>query len=174
MVFHYLANRIQAVVDEGGTVSQWLQAATGVPQESILVPLLFAIFINDLPRVLSFANHLIYADDTQIYVHCLPRDIIDCIRRAQSDAQAVALWALQNGLKLNLFKTKIIILGSELYIAQLNISSLPKIIINGTTIPYSNTVKSLGVTISSTLQWKYHTVDVIWKVHRLLHSLRFH
>lgn len=131
-------------------------------------------YINDLPSVLSFSKHLIYADDTQIYVHCLPNDILGGIRKAQHDAQAIADWATQNGLQLNVLKTKVMILGSEQYTTSLNISTLPKIVINDIEIPYSDSAKSLGVTSSSTLNWKHHTTDVINKVYRSLHSLKFY
>lgn len=95
---------------------------------------------------------MIYADDTQVYIHCSTHDLLNGIRKAQRDAQAVADWAAQNGLDLNLKKTDVIIIGSELYISAINFDLLPEITISTTKIPYSNSVKSLGVTISSTLQ----------------------
>lgn len=67
--FNYLADRLQAVVDEDGNVSDWLRASSGVPQGSVLSPLLFDIYINNLPRVLRFARHMLFADDTQLYTH---------------------------------------------------------------------------------------------------------
>ena len=96
--FSHLADRLQAVIDEGGSISDWLRASSGVPQGSVLGPLLFAICINDLPVVLSFARVMIYANDTQVYLHFTMTNILQAIARATTDAQAVANWARENGL----------------------------------------------------------------------------
>ena len=88
--FSYLADRLQAVIDEGGSISDWLRASSRVAQGSVLGPLLFAIYINVLPVALSFARVMIYADDTQVYYHFFPTNIHQAIARASIDAQAVA------------------------------------------------------------------------------------
>ena len=73
----------------------------------MLGPLLFALFINDLPEALILSNHMIYADDTQIYYYFFPSEIQQGISVMQRDAQAVADWAELNGLELNLQKSKV-------------------------------------------------------------------
>ena len=63
----YLRNRQQRVVVRGGT-SDWLTVTSGVPQVSILGPLFFIIYINDLPGVVSDGNKIVlYADDSKLY-----------------------------------------------------------------------------------------------------------
>ena len=84
-LFTYLTDRVKAVVD-------LLSAASGVPQGSILGPLLFAIFFNDLPAAIRFAKVMIFADDTQLYLHFYPRNILQAIENMNRDAQAVADW----------------------------------------------------------------------------------
>lgn len=60
-----------------GTCSDFQPVLTGVPQGSILGPLLFMLYINDLPSCLQFSQILIYADDTVIYFSCNPMSEIE-------------------------------------------------------------------------------------------------
>ena len=172
--FSYLADRIQAVIDDGGSISDWLRASSGVPQHSVLGPLLFAIYINDLSVALSFARVMIYVDDTQVYLHFLPPTIHEANTRAPIDAQAVTDWARENGILLNPLKTKVMILGSELYTSRLELTTLPRVMIDGHVLPYVREARNLGFTITLTLEWKMHTGEITRRVYSSLHTLRFH
>ena len=77
--FTYLHGRVQTVVDEDGSVSAWLRTLSGVPQGSVLRPSLFLIYTNNLPTVLRYCKHMIFADDAQIYLHCKPDDVDNAI-----------------------------------------------------------------------------------------------
>ena len=154
--FSYLAHRLQAVIDSDGKISDWLHVASGVPQGSVLGPLLFAIFINDLPSALKLAKIMIFADDIQIYHHFFPTNIQQAIADMTTEAQAVADWAFTNGLLLNHAKTKVMILGSKLYVSKLDLDNLPPIYIDGQALPYVLEAKSLGITFSPSLDWQTH------------------
>ena len=70
-VFSYLTGRTQAVVIKGGGCSNWLATSSRVPQDSVLGPLLFTLFIDDICSSFKLFQHMIFADDPQIYLNCL-------------------------------------------------------------------------------------------------------
>ena len=93
-----------------------------------------------------------------------------CVTR---DAQAVADWARNNGLTLNSGKTKVMILGSDAYTRELDLETVPRVIIDGTSLPYVTETRSLGVMFTNTLDWQVHAKHVTRKVFGSLHTLRF-
>ena len=117
---------------------------------------------------------MLYADDTQIFIHCLPSELPTYIDLIQQDATAVAQWAEENGLELNTLKTQAIIYGSELYTSQIDLNTIPLISVNTTTIPYSESVKNLGIIFTPTLNWNLQVKQVLRKVQASLASLKFH
>ena len=104
----YLSNRRQCV-KYGGFQSRRGFIDVGVPQGSILEPVLFSIFVNDLPAVVEHSSVNMYADDTEL--HCSG----DKIQHVQNDLQSglfrVQGW-LQANRQLNVTKSVIIVLGS--------------------------------------------------------------
>ena len=172
----YLQGCAQMVICNKDGNSEWLETNLGVPQGSVLGPLLFCLYINDLRDVLdgNDIRHLLYADDLQIYVHCNKDNIQEGITRLTSAAGAVAEWSVGSGLRLNARKTKAIIFGSKNSINDISSLDLPGIVMRtGELIPFSSEVTSLGIILDSKLTWKPHIDKVTKKVNKALYSLRF-
>lgn len=120
----YLTGRSQAVVGPDGGMYAWMAVLAGVPQGSVLGPLLFSLFINDLPTVLSYSKYILYADELQIYLHCYSEELPDAIVRLSSDISRVCGWATRSQLKLNLNKTKAVCIASGQFIRHLDLDSV--------------------------------------------------
>ena len=139
---------------------------SGVPQGSILGPTLFSIFINDLPAVLPPGSTVLFADDTAIFI------VSDSIPSLNSSLQTCLdlanLWLAKNGLKLNVSKTKSMLVHSSKKKLQsgLNLS------INGHDVIQVRCFKYLGVLVNDTLTWSDHIDMVCNKVTRNLNLLR--
>ena len=82
-----------------GVFSDWNQVMKGVPQGSILGPLLFIVFVNDLPSVVRKCSVNLFADDTTIYVS--NEDPFVFGKHLEEDLGAIATWINTNGLKMN-------------------------------------------------------------------------
>lgn len=86
------------------------------------------------------------------------------------------VWAQLNCIKLNPDKTKLIIFGSERYIANLNLSALPPLVIDNVAVNYSTCVSDLGCKLTSTLNWKKQVNQICSRIHGSMtrYLLRFH
>lgn len=165
LIRSYLFGRTQCVLSNDH-ISNSLQLSTGVPQGSILGPLLFSLFINDLTHVLQCSYHL-FADDVQIYTACTLSDISFGVRRINNELQKVVEWAKQNKLQLNVGKTQAI----AIYGSQLDTAVFPPLLVNNVVVPYSSKVKNLGIMMDNTLKWHSHVNLISSKVHFILRRL---
>jgi Reverse transcriptase (RNA-dependent DNA polymerase) len=103
----YLTGRSQCVF-ANGALSSFLPVTQGVPQGSILGPLLFSLFINDISNSIHFLNFHIYAADVQIYLSGSRESIASVVIQINSDLASTSDSSTQNGLCLNSQKTQII------------------------------------------------------------------
>lgn len=172
----YLRDRQQFVFHENSCSSSYFTSA-GVPQGSILGPILFSIFINDISSVLKFSSYHLYADDLQLYIHSSVDDIVQNIHKLNEDLQALQCWTTSHGIIPNPRKFQCILIGSSPLLQRISEIQVPPIIFNSEIIPFSKTVKNLGVLFHSNLSWSSHvnkvSKNVFWKFHSLKRLKRF-
>ena len=106
----YLIGRRQRVCI-GEAKSKWTEVKRGVPQGSILGPLLFILYVNDLPQIVQSSSVKQYADDTTMTL--VAKDVTTLEKGLEQDLEGVLRWANGNGLKLNTGKTKLLLLGRK-------------------------------------------------------------
>ena len=99
---NYLTDRAQAV-RVGSSISSYLPITKGVPQGSLLGPILFLIYINDLPSIFHHFNCLLYADDTTLCLRDVSSEAL--VERCNSDLERFFGWTLANKLSLNCNET---------------------------------------------------------------------
>ena len=104
----YLSGRRQQVTINR-MKSSWMDIELGVPQGSILGPLLFMIYVNDLPDVLNKCTGNLYADNSMIYFsHKNPQEVKEVLER---ELEAMAVWIEQNKFRMNAAKTQLMVLN---------------------------------------------------------------
>ena len=144
----YLSERYQYVMFRD-QLSSKLPTTCGVPQGSILGPLLFLLYINDFPTICNSAKAILFADDTNIIFS--DENIINLINKANTQLDIVTSWFNQNKLSLNIDKTKYIIFPPNKYI---NHDHSQDIFINNKVLQSVTYIKFLGVYIDKFLDWK--------------------
>ena len=161
----YLDGRIQSV-RVGSTYSSPLEVTFGVPQGSILGPLLFLIYINDLPQFVRDCLLVLYADDTQILISGDIDKIHELLKKAENILTSAKQYFNTNGLLLNENKTKFIVFGSNQYLSR--IPEQTSINFNDVTITMSQKVKNLGVVMDSSMTFSFHIDELQRKVNGTL------
>ena len=155
----YLTNRKQYVFYNG--VSSDIASITcGVPQGSVLGPLLFLIYINDLPNISSKLLFFLFADDTNIYYES--DDLVELEKTVNNELKLLSLWLNLNRLALNVSKTNFVIFRSTRKPVNHNVI----LIMNRKAIAQKDHVKYLGVLMDQHLSWKYQITNVSKKISR--------
>ena len=150
----FLSSRTQQVVFNN-TVSDVAEVRRGVPQGSVLGPLLFLLYSADVPLIAA-CNGLgihCYADDGQLYFHGKAGESANITTRITNCIEEIDGWMSSNRLKLNSEKTQFIWIGTS---QQLNKVPVNAINIGSSSVPINTTVNNLGVIFDPQLVMKAH------------------
>ena len=154
LLCNYLAEWQQRVLFHDD-FSNWGATSIGVPQGSILRPLLFALYTNDLPSVVNHCVLDLYADDAEL--HCSHSDLRVVKTCLQSDLDFVATWLLSSHLCLNVDKSNCMLIGSRQRVADKVLS----VSVGGNVLTQVNSVRYLGILIDPVLSWTELDLDLL-------------
>ena len=155
----FLVNRVQHV-KINTVVSPAANVESGVPQGTVLGPILFLLYSADLPQVVHHCRLSMYADDTKVYKSV--RNENDCIL-LQNDLERIAKWAETWQMVLNPDKTKLLSIGN----CKINFSYM----LSGERIEKVNNINDIGVTIQSDLKFTIHCTNTVKKAYYVIRTI---
>ena len=148
----YLSDRMQ-FVSVNGDSSNVRPVTIGVPQGSIIGPIFFLIYINDLCATISYPKYTLYADDTTVTL--ANENFFDLINQANIELETISQWAIHNRLTINAEKTECMVFSNR------NFSISNSLLTLGTeTLKFNNSCKFLGVFLDDKTSFSHH-IDFI-------------
>jgi hypothetical protein len=159
----YLTNRVQ-YVEVNGTQSTSLPINIGVPQGSILGPLLFLVYINDMSKCSDKLSFVHFADDTTVFLSGV--NVADIIPAINRELVKVDSWLCSNKLSLNLDKTVYMVHTNKLK------NSDDQVIIRNKVVCHVDKSKFLGIIVDNKLKFKDHVSEVCSKMSKTCGILR--
>lgn len=173
-VLSYLTDR-QQFVQVNEKKSEMVNVQYGVPQGSILGPVLFNLYVNDLQADVN-CSCFQYADDTTMYHHSVPKALTECAEKLDKTMSTLEEWAAESNLLLNGKKTKQMV---EMVITTPQMSRVhgldamvPDVTVKGQTLERVNEFKLLGTWISDNLKWTNHVKYLVSSCYSVLSTLR--
>ena len=157
----YLSERHQSVF-VGSEQSTEKYISAGVPQGSVLGPLLFLIYVNDMPENINSTMRL-FADDSSMAICSSNLKTIETA--LNKDLSSLLSWSRQWLVNFNPNKTEAMFFSSS-------IKEKPKLVFDNTQVKFVDTHKHLGVTLSSDLKWHEHITSMIKSASSILNSMR--
>ena len=156
----FLTTRKQRVV-VNGDFSDWSNVSSRVPQGSILGPLLFILYINDISSVVR-SKIKMFADDVTLYTTVQTNE--DC-KQLQNDLDSVSSWCDCWQMKLHPLKCELLCISNK------RVPTKFDYVINGSQLDWHTSIRYLGVHITSTLSWNVHCSKIAAKATRVLNFL---
>ena len=160
-IFDYLSSRKQRT-KMGSTYSNWSKILRVIPQGSILGPLLFNIFINDIFFFIEKSEICNFADDNTLY--SCDRNLLRIKENLTFDMKNISLWFRTNSFKANAGKLQFMILSRKNHRRQ-------RMVINSITVKESNEVILLGITTDNKLVFEKHIEHLCRTAQYKLHAL---
>lgn len=140
-------------------VSDAIEVLLGVPQGTILGVLLFLVYINDMEKAITFSKLLLFADDGLVYY--IGENAEECFEKISFDIDKLCIWFQMNKLKINIDKTKCLIINGRIGNNSLKIDN--------ETLQFVNEIKYLGVVIDDKLDFKSHVDYICKKIAKKIH-----
>ena len=159
---NYLINR-RIVTKVNNSISEEKHLTHGVPQGSILGPLLFCIFINDLPDIFKLSQVHLYADDTVIYFSHKNPNVVESA--LNTEMEVLDKWMCKNKLLINYTKTVSMLIGTRNLLADYNTLNVK---IRNMILQKVKTTKYLGLHIDEELKWDIHINSMCQKISKLV------
>lgn len=164
----YLLNRYQKVKFNNNTSAK-IESVHGVPQGTVLGPILFTIFINDIVSCMKYSEISLFADDSMIYI--IGNNIQDMLVKINYDINELFEWLCDNSLSINVNKSKAIVFGSRSKVADINTNRLD-IKIDNRRLDFVSEVKYLGIKLDQSLSFHNHALYIMNKMSKKTFFLR--
>ena len=156
----YLSNREQRV-KANSTLSEYDTTTQGVPQGSILGPLFYIIYANDLVNTIQGSKVALYADDTVIYT--TSKNISNALQQIQGDLNNLGDWCTQNGIHINENKTKYVIFGNQINTASTSGNQPLRLLYKGKEIERVTNYCYLGIKLDEKFSFDQHAQQTLNK-----------
>ena len=156
----YLTDRFQKVQVNNDS-SSWVRIKNGVPQGSILGPLLFNILVSDMRQFIEFNSSHGYADDVQLKVSTKIENINEAIHEVNKDLTSIGTYCRNSALTINEKKCYYMLIGTKPAIKKIDDLALDDMLINNKIIKRVKHVRNLGLNYDEVLSWRKHINIII-------------
>lgn len=153
LIANFTGGRCQAVFING-IISSFLELNRGVPQGSILGPLLYVIYVSQFSRCFLSCLFHYYADDTQMYLSFSPSESDQAVAAINYDLSSISEFSKKHCLRLNISKSAIMVFGGGRSDFEDNYRNC--IVVDGEQIMFQKNIKSLGLVIDQDLRFTDH------------------